>query len=151
MLNDLLFNLDSIIKMADPGIGTYVRYWLHYNNLASSFYKQYSAAKKIQEDYVQQIIDSLVKSRMEKAIIQINGGHISIVDKKTPHQLSLSKVQEHLHAYFKQRGGRDETKDIMLFLNANRGYTVNKILKKSGIPTPNTVGGNVPQILPPNL
>jgi hypothetical protein len=31
MLNDLLFNPDSIIKMADPGIGTYVRYWLHYN------------------------------------------------------------------------------------------------------------------------
>jgi len=149
MLNDLLFNLDSIIIMADPGIGTYVRYWLHYNNLASSFYKQYSSAKKIQEDYVQQIIDSLVKSRMEKAIIQINGGQISIIDKKTPHQLSLSKVQDYLHAYFKQRGGRDETKDIMLFINANRGYTVQKTLKKSGIPTP--TGGNIPQLLPPNL
>lgn len=149
MLNDLLFNPDSIIKMADPGIGTYVRYWLHYNNLASSFYKQYSAAKKIQEDYVQQIIDSLVKSRMEKAIIQINGGQISVIDKKTPHQLSLSKVQDYLHAYYKQRGGRDETKDIMLFLNANRGYTVQKVLKKSGIPAP--TGGNIPQILPPNL
>lgn len=93
MLNDLLFNLDSIIKMADPGIGTYVRYWLHYNNLASSFYKQYSAAKKIQEDYVQQIIDSLVKSRMEKAIIQINGGHISVVDKKTPINYHLVKFK----------------------------------------------------------
>jgi hypothetical protein len=136
--------------MADPGIGTYVRYWLHYNNLASSFYKQYSAAKKIQEDYVQQIIESLVKSRMEKAIIQINGGQISVIDKKTPHQLSLSKVQDYLHAYFKQRGGRDETKDIMLFINANRGYTIQKALKKSGIPTP-TSGGNVPQLLPPNL
>jgi hypothetical protein len=149
MLNDLLFNPDSIIKMADPGIGTYVRYWLHYNNLASSFYKQYSAAKKIQEDYVQQIIDSLVKSRMEKAIIQINGGQISVIDKKTPHQLSLSKVQDYLHAYYKQRGGRDETKDIMLFINANRGYTVQKVLKKSGIPAP--TGGIVPQILPPTL
>ena len=151
MLNDLLFNLDSIIKMADPGIGTYVRYWLHYNNLASSFYKQYSAAKKIQEDYVQQIIDSLVKSRMEKAIIQINGGQISVIDKKTPHQLSLSKVQDYLHAYYKQRGGRDETKDIMLFLNANRGYTVQKTLKQSGIPKPTVVGGTIPQLLPPNL
>jgi hypothetical protein len=149
MLNDLLFNPDSIIKMADPGIGTYVRYWLHYNNLASSFYKQYSAAKKIQEDYVQQIIDSLVKSRMEKAIIQINGGQISVIDKKTPHQLSLSKVQDYLHAYYKQRGGRDETKDIMLFINANRGYTLQKVLKKSGIPAP--TGGIVSQILPPTL
>jgi len=131
-----LFNHDSIVKMADPGIGTYVRYWLHYNNLASSFYKQFSAAKKIQEEYVQYVIDSLTKSRMEKAIIQINGGQISIIEKKTPHPLSLSKVQEYLHSYYKQRGGRDETKDIMLFINANRGHSIVKTLKKSGIPTP---------------
>ena len=41
--------------MADPGIGTSVRYWLHYNNLASSFYKQYGSAKKVKDDYEKQI------------------------------------------------------------------------------------------------
>ena len=35
----------------DPGIGTFVRYWLHYSNLAASFYKQYGAAKKVKDDY----------------------------------------------------------------------------------------------------
>lgn len=66
---------------------------------------------------------------MEKAIIQINGGQISVIEKKTPHPLSLSKVQEYLHSYYKQRGGRDETKDIMLFINANRGHSTVKTLK----------------------
>jgi len=138
MLNDLLFNSDSI-QMTDPGIGTYVRYWLHYNNLASSFYKQFASAKKIQEEYVQHIIQTLTKTRMEKAIIQINGGQISIVEKKTPHPLSLNKMQEYLHEYYKHRGGNDETQDIMRFIHANRGYTNVKTLKKSGITGP--IGG----------
>jgi hypothetical protein len=45
--------------MGDPGIGTYVRYWLHYSNLSSSFYKQYGAAKKVKDDYESQIIEKL--------------------------------------------------------------------------------------------
>jgi len=133
--------------MSDPGIGTFVRYWLHYNNLSSSFYKQFCEAKKIQEQYVQQIIDILAKSKMEKAVIQIGGGQLSIADKRTSHPLSLNKIQEMLHMYFKQRGGKDETKDIMTFINANRGYTVTKYIKKTGIAQ---TGGN-PQLPPPPL
>ena len=55
----------------DPGIGTFVRYWLHYSNLAASFYKQYGAAKKVKDDYEKQIISTLQKNGMEKATIQI--------------------------------------------------------------------------------
>lgn len=134
--------------MADPGIGTYVRYWLHYNNLSSSFYKQFCEAKKIQEQYVQQIIDILTKTKMEKAIIQIGGGHLSVSDKRTAHPLSLNKIQELLHMYYKHRGGKDETKDIMTFINANRGFTMTKYIKKTGIPTPQS-GGTTQQVMPP--
>jgi hypothetical protein len=122
--------------MADPGIGTSVRYWLHYNNLASSFYKQYGAAKKVKDDYEKQIIGTLQQNGMEKATIQIGGGQIHVVDKREPVQLSLTKIDDLLHGYFRQRGGRDETEDVMRYLRANRGYTMNKSLKQSGIPQP---------------
>ena len=117
--------------MADPGIGTFVRYWLHYNNLASSFYKQYLGSKKIKDDYEKQIISTLLRSGMEKATIQIGDGQLNIIDKREPNQLSLSKVEELLHGYFKHIGGKDHTLDIMTFIKGNRGYNVNKLIKQS--------------------
>jgi hypothetical protein len=122
--------------MADPGIGTSVRYWLHYNNLASSFYKQYGSAKKVKDDYETQIIGTLRQNGMEKATIQIGGGHIHVIDKRDPNPLSLTKIEELLHGYFKQKGGRDEAPEIMTFIRGNRGYTMNKSLKQSGIIPP---------------
>jgi len=121
---------------SDPGIGTAVRYFLHYSNLASSFYKQYGSAKKVKDEYEQQIINTLRQSGMEKATIQINGGQITVVDKREPNQLSLSKIEELLHGYFRQKGGPDQSLDIMTFIRSNRGYTMNKYLKQSGIQQP---------------
>lgn len=135
--------------MADPGIGTYVRYWLHYNNLASSFYKQYGSAKKVKDDYEKQIISTLQKNGMEKATIQIGGGRLNVIDKRDPNLLSLTKIEDLLHNYFKQRGGKDETQDIMTFIRANRGYSVNKIIRQSGIPPPSNNGQPPP--LPPQI
>ena len=117
----------------DPGIGTAVRYFLHYSNLASSFYKQYGAAKKVKDEYEQQIINTLRQSGMENATIQINGGQITVINKREPNQLSLSKIEELLHGYFRQKGGPDQSLDIMTFIRSNRGYTMNKNLKQSGI------------------
>ena len=119
--------------MADPGIGTYVRYWLHYKNLASSLYKQFGAARKVQDDYEKQVIGTLQRSGMEKATIQINGGNIHVVDKREPNPLSLTKIEELLHGYYRQKGGKDETMDIMTFIRANRGYTLAKSLKQSNL------------------
>ena len=119
--------------MADPGIGTFVRYWLHYNNLASSFYKQFGSARKVRDDYEKQIIGTLQKNGMEKATIQIGGGQLNVVDKREPLPLSLTKIEELLHGYFRQRGGKDETMDVMTFIRANRGYTVTKSIKQSGL------------------
>jgi hypothetical protein len=119
--------------MADPGIGTLVRHWLHYSNLSSSLYKQFCAAKKVQDEYVAHIIGTLQKMKMEKAILQIGDGHITMYEKKTPHPLSLKLVEQFLHEYYKQVGGKDCTKEIMLFINANRKYNVQNALRKTGI------------------
>jgi len=120
--------------MTDPGIGTYVRYWLHYSNLASSFYKQFGGVRKIRDDYETQIITTLQKNGMEKASIQIGGGKLQVIEKKEANPLTLSKMEELLHLYYRQNGGKDETQDIMRFIRANRGYSTTKALKQSGIP-----------------
>lgn len=119
--------------MTDSGIGTSVRYWLHYSNLASSFFKQYGSARRIRDEYEKTIISTLQQRKMEHATIQISGGQINIQTKREPVQLSLTRVEELISGYFKQRGGKDETKDIMLFLRANRGYHVTTSLKQTGI------------------
>jgi len=119
--------------MADPGVGTLVRYYLHYSNLSQSFYKQYGAAKKVKDDYEKQIIGTLQQSGMEKATIQIGGGQLNVIDKREPNQLSLTKIEELLHGYFRQSGGPDKTLDILTFVRANRGYNMNKYIKQTGI------------------
>ena len=130
--------------MADPGVGTLVRYYLHYNNLAQSFYKQYGSAKKIKDDYENQIITTLQQTGMEKATIQIGGGQLNVVSRRDPNQLSLTKIEELLHGYFRQSGGPDKTLDILTFIRANRGYNINKYIKQAGIQTPQ--GGQLPQL-----
>jgi hypothetical protein len=128
--------------MNESGIGTSVRYWLHYNNLAQSFYKQYGAAKKVKDDYEKQIIGTLQQNGMEKATIQIGGGTLNVVERREPSQLSLTKVEDLLHGYFRQRGGKDETMDVMTYIKANRGHSINKYIKQSGI-TQNTGQGQL--------
>ncbi len=122
--------------MADPGVGTLVRYYLHYSNLSQSFYKQYGSAKKVKDDYEKQIIGTLQQNGMEKATIQIGGGVLNVVDKREPNQLSLTKIEDLLHSYFRQKGGQDQTLDILTFIKANRGYNINKYIKQSGIQQP---------------
>jgi len=84
--------------MADPGIGTFVRYWLHYNNLASSFYKQYLGSKKIKDDYEKQIISTLLRSGMEKATIQIGDGQLNIIDKREPINYHFPRLKSYYMA-----------------------------------------------------
>jgi hypothetical protein len=119
--------------MDDSGIGTSVRNWLHYSNLASSFFKQYGSARRIRDGYEKTIISTLQQRKMENATIQISGGQINMITKREPVQLSLTRVEELIGGYFKQRGGKDETKDVMLFLRANRGYHVTTSLKQTNI------------------
>jgi len=114
-------------------ISTFVRSWLHYDNMASSFYKQANRARQLKEDFEKKILELLRVKRMENAIIQINGGRLSVTEERNPKTLSLIRIEELLHGYYAQRGGHDETTEIMNYIRANRGIDVNKRLKKTGI------------------
>jgi hypothetical protein len=123
--------------MSDPGsIGTAVRNWVHYDNLASSFYKQASSARKVRDDYEDRIVNHLKTNAMEHAIIQIGGGRMSVVEEKKPCPLTLAKLEELMHMYYRSKGGRDETMDVMNFIKANRGHEVKKCLKKYNMTAP---------------
>jgi len=129
--------------MVDSGlIGNYVRNWLHYDNLASSFYKQSMSARKLKDDYESKIVGHLLQSGNPNVIIQINGGRIHMADDRKPHQLSLAKIEELLHAYYRSQNMKDETLDIMTFIRGNRGYDIKKVLKK------NNITSSTPQALP---
>ncbi len=131
---------------ADSGqIGSFVRHWLHYDNLASSLYKQATKARQLRDQYEERIIQHLRQAGMENAVIQISTGHMSVVEEKTPKALSLTRIEELLHAYFARRGGRDETPEIMNYIRGHRGVDIAKKLKKSG---PIGAGGT-PPALPP--
>ena len=123
-------------------IGTLVRSWIHYQNLATSCMKQSLAARKVKEQFESQVITTLQHQGMMNAVIQTNSGRITVADRREANPLSISKVEELLHAYFRQRGGRDETLEIMTFLRANRGYTTSTYLKQSG-------GGSAPALPTP--
>jgi uncharacterized membrane protein len=59
-----------------------------------------------------------------------------VTDKRESHPLTLSKIEEILHAYFRDKSQKDETLEIMKYIRSTRGFSVNKILKQSGIPKP---------------
>ncbi len=132
--------------MGDSGLlGNLVRSWVHYDSLATSFYKQSMNARKVRDEYDGKIIQYLRQSAMENAVIQTNNGRLSIVEDKKPSQLSLTKIEELLHSYYRTRGGKDETLDIMQFIRANRGYEIKKCIRK----THSSINNQQPPLPPP--
>lgn len=120
--------------MSIPGeIGSFVRNWLHYNNLASSFYKQYCESKQIGGDFEKKIITTLESNKIPNAIIQIGGGQLSINQKRNAQPLSLIKIEAMLNNYYQQKGGKNETADIMAFVTANREFSTVKYIKRHNI------------------
>ena len=124
--------------MSDPGqIGTFVRSWLHYDTLASSLYKQATTARQVKDKFEGNVIDYLRTNRMENAVIQINNGTLNVIEERNPKALSLMRIEELLHKYFQKKGlGKDDTGEIMNYIRTNRGYDVNKKLRKSGMTVP---------------
>lgn len=129
----------------DPGlIGSFVRNWLHYDGLASSFYRQSTRARQVRDEFETKIVDTLRQNRMENAVIQINGGHLSLAEERNPRQLTLPRIEELLRGYYARRGGKDETPEIMAYIRGNREVDTVVRLRKSS-----TVGSLLPPLPAP--
>ena len=73
---------------SDP-FASYVRNWIHQNDLASTFLKQSLKARQIRDEYETKIIDHLTQNHMENAIIQISDGRLSVVEERVPRSLTM--------------------------------------------------------------
>lgn len=109
-----------------------VRNWVHYDNLATNLNRQVQNARKLKDEFEQQIIGMLKGSKMEKAVIQIAGGRLLVGEEKHTNPLTITRIEELLHAYYARKpvGTTDETPEIMKFLKSQRGFETNLRLKK---------------------
>lgn len=114
-------------------LGNWVRNYVHYDNLSSSLNKQLQNARKVKDEFESKIIQALETNNMSNAIIQIAGGKLSLGEEKHAHSLTLTRVEELLHGYYKSQGreATDETIAIMKYIRAERGSDTTKKLKKT--------------------
>jgi len=84
------------------------------------------------DKYELAIIQRLKVAKQERAILQIVGGRLQIVEDKQMQNLCYKNLQEMLHDYYKQKPGpvKDETDDIMKFLKGHRQTTISERLRR---------------------
>jgi len=124
-------------------IGSWVRNYVHYDNLANTYNKQAGASRKLRDDFEDKIIQNLRANNMQNAIIQVAGARLQYSEEKTIPNLSMPRLEIYLHNYFKQKGnGIDETESILRYIKSqklNDTQIVAKLKKTvlpSGIPPP---------------
>ena len=108
-------------KPSDTQFATWVRNWVHYDNLTNNYGKQASGARKLRDDFETKIIQNLRANQMEKATIQITGAKLSCVEENCVPGLSVPRLEKYLHAYFQHKGNHlDETPDILKFIKSQK-------------------------------
>jgi hypothetical protein len=118
-----------------------VRNYVHYDNLATSLYRQTVNARKVRDDFEGKILTNLRTHNMENAIIQIAGGRLVVHEERHNQPITLGRMEELLHAYYLSHNLPDDAQNIMKFMKKQRGYEVIKRLKKQS--------GAIPPPLPP--
>ena len=110
-----------------------IRSWVHFDNLAATFTRQAQQARSARFRWETQVMEYLKVNRMTNAIIQITGGRITMAEERHANPLTLQRLEALLHDYYSRKpdGFSDETDQIMKFIKANRGFTLESRLKKS--------------------
>jgi hypothetical protein len=117
-------------------IGFLVRNWVHYDNLATGLYRQTINARKVRDEFETKILEGLRTSNMENAVIQIAGGRLIVQQERHNQPLSLTRIEEILHAYYVSKNLPDDTANVMKFMKKQRGFEVVKKLRKQSGPQP---------------
>ena len=113
-------------------LGNQVRHWVHFDNLLIDLNKQIQHTRTTRQTYENTIIQTLKNTNHEKAVLQIAGGRILLVEEKTTKPLTFTSLELMLNEYYRQRGspGRDETQDILKFIKGHRFVEVTAKLKR---------------------
>ena len=122
----------------------WVRSWVHYDNLVNNYNKQATAARKMRDLNETYIIQNLRNNNLVNARIQITGGVLTVAEESSVPSLTLPRIEEFLHAYYKQKGNHmDETADILRFIKQQRLEHTSKSIKLK-----KTITASVPSVPP---
>jgi len=127
------------VQQGGADIPHMVRNYVHYDNLVGNYTKQATGARKLRDQFEDQIIKTLRSRQMDNAIIQIAGATLQCVNEKSAPSLSIPRLESYLHGYFSQKGsGMDETEAILRYIRAQKINDTQMIsrLKKTPLPTP---------------
>ena len=117
----------SIVK---EDIASLIRKYVHYDNLAATFFKQTQQARSVRDDYEKRIIEELKNKNMQNAVIQIVGGKLKIVEEKHGTPLSFKNLEESLHDYYFHKKRVDETSEVIKYIKSKRTFETTSKLKK---------------------
>jgi hypothetical protein len=121
---------------------TWVRNYVHYDQLASGLYKQCLNARKLRDGFEDKIIHQLTTQGMGNAILQVSQGKYQLKSEQHLAPLSITNLEALLHQYYNQKipHGPDETNAILQFIKSNRQHTSNirirKIDESGAVPAP---------------
>jgi hypothetical protein len=118
------------LNMAD--MGKLVRQWVHSDTIVANLNRDILKARKERDGYEEVILRQLKQANYEKAVIQIDGGRLTVNEEKHHQALTFKSLEEMLHMYYRRPGARkDETDDILKFVKENRTFEIEKRLKKT--------------------
>ena len=118
------------LNMAD--LGKLVRNWVHSDMTVSNLNRELLKVRKERDEYEEVILRQLKQANYEKAVIQIDGGRLTVNEEKHHQALTFKSLEEMLHMYYRRPGARkDETADILKFIKENRTFEIMKRLKKT--------------------
>ncbi len=121
-------------------LATAVRQWVHFDNLAESLNKQITNVRNLRSEYEAKVLEHMNTRNLQKATLRITGATLQYATRFKSADLSWSFLEEQLHEYYKSKGVRDDTGDLIAFLQKHRGKQTIEYLKKTPLPqaTPGT-------------
>jgi hypothetical protein len=109
---------------------TWVRNYVHYDNLAGAYGKQATGARKLRDEFESKIITNLRANSMDNAVIQISGARLQVTEDKNAPSMTLPRLESYLHKYFAGKGnGIDETESILRFIRMQRANDTQAIAR----------------------
>jgi hypothetical protein len=92
--------------------------------------------RNLRNQYETKVLDLLKSNDLRTSTLKITNATLQSATRFKPTDLSWTFLEEQLHEYYKTSGKRDETKEVLEFLQKHRGGKSVEYLKKSTI-TPN--------------
>ena len=120
-------------------LATAVRQWVHFDNLAENLNKQIANVRTLRNEYETKVLDLLTKQNLRNASLRINGATLQCATRSKATDLSWTFLEEQLHEYYRTKGSRDDTTDILNFLHRHRGGKTIEYLKKTPLQSSSTV------------